>query len=391
MSQNVALTSTIPSSGTPALTAHRRSLGALTGIRFFAAFYVVIFHTRIGTLFHEHGLHPLGFFFQNGFLAVTLFFVLSGFILAYTYQGQIETRADHRRFWEARFARLWPVYVVSLIMSSIPWMTFPTFGKGLATIFMVQSWDPFNIDLAGTWNFVCWTLSVEAFFYLLFPFFQVWIEKLTPRFQMVTIVLCALACILINTGYRGLSYPAAGIYRHIPLAVCHVPEFFTGVALGNYFLGRRSWVLPGRGLFTYMSAILATALLCIPPNPLTSVVVVGFSLLIFGLAAEHTALSRFLSTPAILAGGAISYSIYLVQLPVKGWVNLIADHLHLRSEIMRMGASTIALVLISYLLFRTVEDPARKQLRALFAAIERKRASAPPLTLAEQQPETSNS
>src|SRR5580704_9263285 len=107
------------------LTAHRRSLKALTGIRFFAAFYVVVFHTRVGQVLGDHGYRAASNFFASGYLAVPLFFLLSGFILAYTYEGQIEEPGDHRRFWEARFARIWPVYAVSLLMASIPSFTFP--------------------------------------------------------------------------------------------------------------------------------------------------------------------------------------------------------------------------------------------------------------------------
>src|ERR1700679_4079883 len=102
------------------LTAHGRSLKPLTGIRFFASFYVVVFHSRVGEVCLQHGWYAAGNFFQNGYLAVPLFFLLSGFILAYTYQGQIERRGDVRRFWEARFARIWPVYAVSLGFSSLP-------------------------------------------------------------------------------------------------------------------------------------------------------------------------------------------------------------------------------------------------------------------------------
>ena len=61
-----------------------------------------------------------GRFIMNGYSAVTLFFMLSGFILAYNYRGQIETRHHTFRFWEARFARIWPAYVFSLFCSSFP-------------------------------------------------------------------------------------------------------------------------------------------------------------------------------------------------------------------------------------------------------------------------------
>src|ERR1700728_4626085 len=130
---------------TPPLTTHRRSLRALTGIRFFAAFSVVIFHSRIGGYFFEHGHYAMAYFFMSGYLAVPLFFLLSGFILAYTYKGQMERPGDFRRFWEARFARIWPVYAVSLLLSSVPSFPAPSPGVALATLCMVQAWNPFDL------------------------------------------------------------------------------------------------------------------------------------------------------------------------------------------------------------------------------------------------------
>ncbi len=366
------------------LTAHRHSLKALTGIRFFAAYFVVVFHSRLGQLLLDHHLNAAGHLIQNGFLAVPLFFVLSGFILSYTYEGQIERPGDHRRFWEARFSRIWPVYAVSLLLTTIPSLQPPPFTSALATLFMVQAWNPFNPGLAGSWNFVCWTLSVEALFYLVFPWVQVWLEGRSTRLQLAWIGFMLALCVAINTGSRSLGYNALGIYRFIPLPVVHLPEFFTGVGLGNYFLRARAErksrglksMVPGGGLWTYCSAVLSIGLLTLPPNRWTSLVVVGFALLVYGLAAESTALSRFLSTKLMILGGGISFSIYLMQMPVKSWVNLTLDHFHQDSTNLRLFLNFFILTLISLVLFKAVEDPARKLLRSVFARFEERRSAA---------------
>lgn len=362
-----------------ALTAHRRSLKALTGIRFFAAFYVVVFHTRIGSVLREHGLNAAGNFFGNGYLAVPLFFLLSGFILAYTYEGQIEAPGDHRRFWEARFARIWPVYAVSLLMSSIPSFTFPPPGQALATICMVQAWNPFDPGMAGAWNFVCWTLSVEAVFYIVFPWFQTWLEERSSRTQLLTIATMLVLCVVMNSATRSLGEKVEGVWRWIPIPLPHIPEFFTGVGLGNLYLRRLAHKagapLAGNGLWTYTSLLATVALLCTPSNPWTSLIVVAFAALLFGLAAEKTLLSRFLSTKAMLLGGGISYSIYLVQLPVKSWVQLITTPMHLNSEALRFLITAIALIGVSLILFKAVEDPARKVLRGIFSRMEAARTA----------------
>jgi peptidoglycan/LPS O-acetylase OafA/YrhL len=374
----------VSQTATPELTAHRGSLGALTGIRFFAAFYVVLFHTRIAAVLLEHGHRAAAYFFMSGYLAVPLFFLLSGFILAYTYRGQIERPGDSRRFWEARFARIWPVYAVSLLLSSVPSFTFPPLGSALAALFMVQAWNPFNLGLGGVWNLVCWTLSVEAFFYLCFPWLQIWIERCSSRAQLLIIGLSLLICLWLNSAARTLGYIPEGIFWWIPLPLLHLSEFVTGVGMGNYFLRRSavasghsgSSILKGAGTWTYVSAATTIALLCRLQGRWTSLVVVAFSALIFGLAAERTLLSRFLSTKTMLLGGGISYSIYLMQMPLKGWVLSIADRFHVESQFLRMAITAVALILVCLLLFKFLEDPARKLLRSLFAKLERRRHTA---------------
>jgi peptidoglycan/LPS O-acetylase OafA/YrhL len=359
------------------LTAHRSSLKALTGIRFFAAFYVVVFHSRVSELCFEHGHAAAGNFFRNGFLAVPLFFLLSGFILAYTYEGQIEQQGGYRRFWEARFARIWPVYALSLLLSSVPSFAFPPARIALASLLMVQAWNPFDIGMAGAWNFVCWTLSAEALFYLVFPWLQTWIEQLRARTQTVCVALMLVLCVAVNSGVCSLGYSPINIARHIPLAVCHLPEFFAGVGMGNLFLHRRSQpdsdrIFRRHGLWTWLSAILTIALLCRPIGRWTSLVVVAFAALLFGLAAEKTVLSRFLSTRAILLGGGISYAVYLMQMPVKNWGLMLAHRYNVGTNL-RLGLNMALLILIALILFKAVEDPARRLLRSLFAQIERRR------------------
>jgi peptidoglycan/LPS O-acetylase OafA/YrhL len=87
-------------------------LNALTTLRFLAALHVVLFHMRVT------GVLPGGpWWYQNlasvGYIGVNLFFVLSGFILVYTYAN---TTVSPRRFWQARFARIYPAYALSLLL-----------------------------------------------------------------------------------------------------------------------------------------------------------------------------------------------------------------------------------------------------------------------------------
>src|ERR1700747_3770579 len=150
----------------------RPRLHSITSLRFFAALHVVLFHMRVIGI-----LSGGPWWYQNfasiGYVGVNFFFVLSGFILVYTYEGP---ELNARNFWWARFARIYPAYLLSLIVAApfflfalrhldLPfyaWTKQHTFWACTLTLSLLQAWAP---EAALTWNSVCWSLSVEAFFY----------------------------------------------------------------------------------------------------------------------------------------------------------------------------------------------------------------------------------
>lgn len=130
-------------------------LKSLAGLRFFAAIYIVLFH---------HGRSALASFSKYvyrlsnyGYVSVSFFFVLSGFVLAYIYlDRKKESSLDFRRFWVARFARIYPLYLFALIVSLPALVTkFSELGVGrffatfVSTICLVQAWTPWTATL---WN-----------------------------------------------------------------------------------------------------------------------------------------------------------------------------------------------------------------------------------------------
>jgi peptidoglycan/LPS O-acetylase OafA/YrhL len=152
----------------PALPAIARKppLTALTGLRTLLALSIVFFHF---TPPHLEMLSPV---FDNGFVFVGFFFLLSGFILSYNY-AERPTPLIKRDFWIARFSRLYPVYLVALAFSlqmlQSEWTarSRSEFFQGLLlTPLLLQGWLP---NLATFWNTVAWTLSCEVMLYFAFP------------------------------------------------------------------------------------------------------------------------------------------------------------------------------------------------------------------------------
>jgi len=90
----------------------RPRLPALTSLRFFAALHVVFFHFLAFKIFTSQGW--FGQISSIGYVGVSFFFVLSGFILVYTYEGRDISAGA---FWRARFARIYPALAFSLLLT----------------------------------------------------------------------------------------------------------------------------------------------------------------------------------------------------------------------------------------------------------------------------------
>src|SRR4029077_20783935 len=167
--------------------------------------------------------------------AVCLFFLLSGFILAYTYSELAPGIRNYAKFWEARFARIYPVYLLSLLLALPFQLHTLTLKSALAVILMVQAWNPLHPEMNGAWNYPAWSLSVEAFFYLCFPFVQTRIASMSRRLLLLLGAVALLVCILCHSPAQGLGIwnPGTVASTLIPLPIVRFPEFFLGMIIGN--------------------------------------------------------------------------------------------------------------------------------------------------------------
>jgi len=329
----------------------------------------VLFHAYPGFVRRYPVPRSLETFLSHGYLAVGLFFLLSGFILAYTYDGNIDGRSNRVRFWEARFARIYPVYLLSLLMA------FPFAGElgvdtRAAVVGMVQAWNPFNSDMAGAWNYPAWTLSAEAFFYICFPFVLPWLSRRSERAQRWLTAALLVICVLGHTPLKGLGdwKNHAGFFvRYVPLPALRIPEFLLGVVMGLQFLRAGSAERrPARPLVLFAAVLGTIASLSLPIGDWVSLVILPFSVLVYELASGGTWLTEFLSTRSMVLLGGASYSVYLLRFPVAMWMRLIVEKLP--PPFVRAGEllTPVVLVVFSIAVFRYWEEPARKGLRNWF-------------------------
>jgi len=351
-----------------ALTKHRHALPALTGIRFFAAFYVVLFHSLPWVSKHYDLPKPMQIFFVNGYLAVALFFLLSGFILAYTYDGQIEGSSKRLHFWQARFARIYPVYFLSLILAYFFQRSLPLTSR-VAVVTMVQAWNPFRAGLAGAWNYPAWSLSVEAFFYLVFPFLLPRMSQLGSRVLVILLGVFLTASVFMHTPIQGLgNQDRSSDWARVPLPIIRLPEFLAGMILGLCLLRRKPQFNGGTHPVRVALAVgTSVVLLSVPIGPWVSLVVLPFAVLVYELAARPSWLAKFLSTkPMLLLGGA-SYSVYLLQYPVRSWVRLAFSQRPSRLASFGAPLTPLILILFCVTVYLFFEEPSRRALRRWFS------------------------
>lgn len=304
---------------------------ALTFLRFIAAAIVVVFHYGQATDLAREG----GSFVTAGPQMVSFFFTLSGFVLMAAYYrptGQGRSLADYYR---SRFARIAPVYLLSLLAMAlmVEWKGGNTPGAFLLNALFLQSWFPPH---ASAFNPPGWSLSVEAFFYLTFPFI-VWVLHVSKipatRFAGIAVTFFvfsqAVLVNLLNNGfYAGFPSISHDLIFYFPLS--HYCSFLLGVA-GGYLLCTRPAELarPGIGRAGFMAFMLLLVYVLIAhETTLTrwlgvqlpfgaSFHSLAFIVLILSIAAADNRLTRLLSLRPLVILGEASYGLYILQDPVR--------------------------------------------------------------------------
>ncbi|MCJ2033957.1 acyltransferase family protein [Methylobacterium sp. J-068] len=314
---------------------------ALTGVRYIAAALVVLHHF----VPVSEATDPIvrNFLKVVGDGSVSVFFVLSGIVLFHsnvTLQGRLKKTKRH--FWIARFARIYPVYALGIlliaplsvhqILSSHPNATnylprlivYP-----LSAISLLQSWTPWT---AVAWNGPAWSLSVEAFFYALFPLL-IGIASLSRRTCLaIALSSWALASAIgmapfVLWGDAGSVFGGIFFQAFPPL---RLPEFIVGLILGILI---RDTALPdaARSALSLVAVASLTAATLFAPwwaYRFFSLPCIG--LLLFGLTSSGGILTWVLKTRVLVSLGAASYSLYILHVPVFGYLGLIQDSLSFR-------------------------------------------------------------
>jgi peptidoglycan/LPS O-acetylase OafA/YrhL len=380
----------------------RDKLDALTSLRFFAALLVFSWHC-VPT-------HKIAAIFSLGYAGVGFFFLLSGFILIYSYRAAFAhgLRADAvRTFYLARVARIVPLHLIAMPPLIL---TMVFFGNRLwsdvgvhtqiievaAQAVLLQSWFAADAVHFGG-NGPSWSISVEAFFYALFPFLAFALLRAFRAAPPHAALATAFAVWLLQLAVLTPQHATVDDWRFYVFPPARLADFVVGMLIGIAVL-RGDTTVPWRlrGTSMEMLAVTAVVLSVIfsPLAPLalrfSAVLMPAWGFAIYVFAAQRGALSRALEHPVLVRLGEVSFAFYLIHLAV---IVCVTHWLGTSHPLFLPLALGITLGL-SFALFHTVEQPMRVRIRRAveLSAVRRsarhcgrERAAAVPVPAVEQR------
>ena len=349
----------------------------LTSVRFFAA-SLVLFHHSVRTflpVFSARGVHGVpkdvaGIVSLAFPVSASFFFFLSGYVLSFVYLHNQAT-LDLRNFFASRFARLYPLYFVVLVLDT-PELLLPEVQRyglkmGLtktaeilaANVALLQAWKGSRLLRI---NLPSWSLCVEAFFYLCFPLLGALLWKLRGARLWMTAIMSYAGGQALVWGMR----PHLSVEMVLTLPLLHLSTCALGMLLARWQSLQqqrnggaqvRVWqvntvlVLSVGGL---LGSALLTPLFRVPApynNGLLAPIFAGF---VWALSVTPTPLSRWLCSQWLVNLGNASYALYLIHMPI------LSLFLHFRWVTGAFYPVYLALCVgLSLLSFRYFETPAR--------------------------------
>lgn len=349
-------------------------------LRFPAALIVLLYHYFGAEIAALPGGRSLGALAIHGYLGVVFFFVLSGFILAHVHGNDLFGRdfgcPVRRRFYIARIARVGPVLWLSLLLG------LPAFLKALSDGGRVDPWleasamvlAPLGLHAwvpGAACSLTCptWSLSVEAFFYGLFPLVVAPVRA-APIRAIAVALLSGLA--LAGAGDWVWLWATGGVdplLTYLPESrsgqllrqavlynpLLHLPAFVCGVA--GYTIWQTYQQSLRRSVVAALIGLLGLIVLCataddLPPVLRSTVLPVPVFLLLIVASAQIPSRSAPLEWL-----GQISFALYAVHIPIY---QIITSRTVMGPTLTAKLLATILSLIVAALVFRYLEGPGRR-------------------------------
>ena len=334
----------------------------LTFTRFIAAVSIVLFH--YGQDFYPFNEEGFQFIIGQANTGVSYFFILSGFVMLIANQNQ--TQLDYKQYYLSRFARIYPVYLMGLLLV---WPTAHLLNNVpslLAHFSLMQAFFPaWVLDF----NLPAWSVSVEVFFYAVFPllFNVFYASGKRQTFVYAGIIVFWILSQLIYHLALNKTFSFAFVTNtesflfYSPMF--HLNEFLLGNMAGLLFIRWNGYVK--RNFFWLIVGILVLMFVALKYNSHLNfhngLLGVFFVPLILALAMDDGPIAQVFNQSALRYLGNISYSIYIYQYPVFHYMKgMDTGHIALNFLI-----KFIVLLMVAALSYQFVETPLRAKIKTI--------------------------
>lgn len=342
-------------------------INALTSLRLIFAMMVFGAHCYvIDDFFSTH-------FFKEGFVGVSFFFVLSGFIIAYNYQHkQEENKTDRKTFWVARFARVYPLHWLTLFVAAVlgnyvvasggmDWL-----AHFFASLTLTNAYIP-KADYFFSFNSPSWSLCCEQLFYFCFPF----LIPLAKSYRRLLYMFLAMAAAVVVGMYLTPPEEIKGYWYVNPIT--RFPDFILGMLLFRLYehlKNRNITAWQGNIMEIVSVAVFMAFYLYASDIPkvyrYSCYYWLPVAMVIISFALQKGIISRLLNNRLMVTGGEISYSFYLIHLFIllsyAEWQKTAALRIEWYYSVPVLFAVVILLSLLSYCYF---EKPMNKKIKLL--------------------------
>lgn len=349
-------------------------IAPLTGVRAFAALWVVIAHLRVGP---AHALplpDAVDLFCRIGYLGVDLFGLLSGFVIAHNYADRLARRdlATTGRYLWLRAARIVPLhwFAMALLVAGRfgldgfedPFAQFYGAGDFLQQLLLVHGFGFSELS----WNRPSWTVSSEWFCYLLFPLLAPLLVRV--RAGGVAAVLAIATLTATSVAMRGLGYP--GFNATADWGIVRIAgEFATGCLLQRAFVAGFARNAPW-AVIAPLSIVAAGVAVLVGS---AAAVVFCFAVLVYALAYQRGGVARLLATRPLVFLGDASYAIYILHFVVLRFFAHAAagsPEPERSADLALVALEEFAAILVAAIAAHLViENPARRSLRRWVAPV----------------------
>ncbi|SEM57318.1 Peptidoglycan/LPS O-acetylase OafA/YrhL, contains acyltransferase and SGNH-hydrolase domains [Chryseobacterium taichungense] len=348
----------------------------LTSLRFFFAFFVFLSH--LSYLKENKNYKDLfEVFFSEGFLGVSFFFILSGFILALNYRNKfINKKITLKKFYIARLARIYPLHFITLLFSISAF--YSGYKNLLYNALLLQSYIP-NSKIFFSYNAPSWSISDEMFFYTLFPALVINISKLSKYFKIL--ILAAFIFVVIFLNITLLDEVKAHYWLYISPFV-RIFDFILGILLFEViiYLKNTSPKLK-QSLFNFLEIggfIILVILLTFHDNipvhyrfsiyywlPMCMIILGASSSFIYTKTTTWT--SKVLSWKCLVYLGEISFAFYMTHYLVLAYTNNLNWLIGLHPKNLSYGVEMFIITLVvSIFSFEFLEKPLNNKIKNLF-------------------------